>query len=194
MSKVAKTEMILDVALVLLKSQGDYGMTMRQVASRANMSLSNVQYYFKTKDALLKAMADRYFAQCLDELKGMEPVQDNDQLHETLAVMLATFLRHGMETSDMCRIFREYWAISTRNDAIKSHVLNYYQEMAATLISKLRLVADSEQHASETVSVMIPYIEGYSITAEAMPENLARVTELITGISIRLLKGANSGC
>ena len=47
MKKNAKAEKILDVALALLKTDGDYGVTMRQVAAHADMTLSNVQYYFK---------------------------------------------------------------------------------------------------------------------------------------------------
>ncbi|GAL09454.1 hypothetical protein JCM19233_420 [Vibrio astriarenae] len=62
--KSAKIEKVLDISIELLRQEGDYGVSMRKVATLAEMSLSNVQYYFKTKDDLLKAMADRYFQQC----------------------------------------------------------------------------------------------------------------------------------
>jgi AcrR family transcriptional regulator len=48
-----KTEHILQCAMTLLKASGDQGLTMRKVAEAADMRLSNVQYYFKTKELLL---------------------------------------------------------------------------------------------------------------------------------------------
>lgn len=59
-----KELMILDRALDMLKETGDSGLTMRKLAERAGMRLSNVQYYFKSRDHVLKAMATRYFEDC----------------------------------------------------------------------------------------------------------------------------------
>ena len=72
-----------------MKTEGDHGVTMRKVASSANMSLSNVQYYFKTKDVLLKALADRYFQACLEEIREMPPVES---LETDLENLLSDFL------------------------------------------------------------------------------------------------------
>lgn len=188
MKKNAKTEKVIDVGLTLLKTQGDFGLSMRKVATDAEMSLSNVQYYFKTKDDLLKAMADRYFEQCLEELKSVEALQDHARVQDELSVLLGMFLSHGVNISDMCRIFREYWAIATRNEAIERYVLDYYQEMANILTSKLLPVAKDDKSAKEAVSILIPYIEGYTVSAAAMPEDVQRITELLTTISMRILK------
>ena len=108
MKKNAKTEQILDIALVILEKNGDYGVTMRQVAAQSGMSLSNVQYYFKNKDELLKAMADRYFSQCLSDLRNIKQLGSHDVLHDELYMTLMAFLNHGASISEMCKIFREY--------------------------------------------------------------------------------------
>lgn len=187
MRQNAKSEKVLDVALELLKAQGDYGVTMRQVAANASMSLSNVQYYFKNKDELLKAMASRYFGACLEEMRGMEVIECSSSLEEDINDLLKGFLSHGLEVSEMCRIFREYWAISTRNSAIDIHIKDYYREMVVLLSNILRPAARSEQGISQAVSIIIPFVEGYSITALSMPESIDVVNKNLTKIVIELL-------
>lgn len=183
----SKVEKILDVALELLRTAGDYGLTMRKVAVNANMSLSNVQYYFKNKDLLLKAMADRYFVSCLDELKEMKPIRVSEDNAQELQDFLVVLLSHGMEMSEMCRVFREYWALSTRNTAIEAHVKLYYQELVEVISELLKPAAKSEQGLSEAVSLLIPYVEGYSITALSMPLDLEATVDLISASMLRLL-------
>lgn len=187
MKQNAKTEKIIDIALQLLKNEGDFGVTMRQVASLANMSLSNVQYYFKNKDELLKAMADRYFQSCLGEMRSLDAVQSNESAKEDINKLLTLFLSHGLEISEMCRIFREYWAISTRNKVIDEHIKSYYKEMVVILSGKLRPVAASEEGLSKAVSLIIPFTEGYSITALAMPEDIKSTTEMLLSTVMKLL-------
>ncbi len=55
-----KIEHMLNCAMTLLKDSGDQGLTMRKIAETANMSLSNVQYYFKTKELLLGALLEGF--------------------------------------------------------------------------------------------------------------------------------------
>tara|TARA_Y100000310_G_C20704311_1_gene833485 strand:+ start:12264 stop:12836 length:573 start_codon:yes stop_codon:yes gene_type:complete len=183
-----KAEKVLDVALELLKTEGDFGVTMRQVAVNAEMSLSNVQYYFKNKNELLKAMSDRYFKMCLDELRDMKIIHSKDTINEDIRVFLEDMLSHGLEVSEMCRIFREYWAISTRNDVIKEHVICYYREMSVILSDLLRPAAKSESGLSKAVSIIIPFIEGYSITAIAMPEDLKTTSDTLLRLIVNVLE------
>ncbi len=188
MNNNIKAEKILDIALKLLKSGGDHALTMRKVAVTADMSLSNVQYYYKNKNELLKAMADRYFKQCLDIMKNHKKIYPSENLNADLLKFLRGFLDHGIELSDMCRIFREYWAISTRNSVIDAYIKDYYLEMAKMLSEKLRPIAKSDKALSQAVSFIIPFSEGYSITGTAMPEQHDNIVEMIFMIVMRLLQ------
>lgn len=87
----------------------------------------------------------------------------------------------------MCRIFREYWAIATRNQMIEEYLFNYYKRMAEILAEKLQPVASGPQALSASVSVIIPYVEGYSIAASSLPHQFEEVTELLTSIVLKLL-------
>ncbi|MEM1111902.1 MAG: TetR/AcrR family transcriptional regulator [Pseudomonadota bacterium] len=193
MVKTAKTEKILDAAQQLLNAEGDYGLTMRQVALKTGMSLSNVQYYFKTRDDLLKALADRYFAGCLEELRALEIARSQDPSPRDLETLILIFLKHGWELSEMCRIFREYWAISTRNPAIDSYVKDYYREVASVLEAKLRPMASTDRGLSRAISLFIPYAEGYSITATAMPADMDTMAKTLADIMFELLQEQTQG-
>ncbi len=182
--KLAKIERILDIAIELLKKEGDFGVTMRKVATLADMSLSNLQYYFKNKNELLKAMADRYFQQCLTEIKNQPVLTCENELE----ILINAFLIHGRETSDMCRIFREYWAISTRNEAIHDYLQEYYQVLSVVMGEKLRSLAVSDRALSQAISVFIPYTEGYSVTAKALPEDLDAMSATLKTILWKCLR------
>ncbi|ELB2798368.1 TetR/AcrR family transcriptional regulator [Vibrio alginolyticus] len=183
--KSAKIEKILDVSIEVLRQEGDFGVSMRKVATLAEMSLSNVQYYFKNKDELLRAMADRYFQQCLDELAEQPELSDASELKNFISAQLS----HVYQVSDMCRIFREYWAISTRNEAIDAYLLAYYQSMASSLNKIFKPLAKDNVSVERAISVFIPFVEGYSITARALPVDLEHITQSISSIVLIQLTG-----
>ena len=183
----AKAERVIDCAMALLRNEGDRGVTMRRVAQDAGMSLSNVQYYFKNKDALLKAMADRYFYQCLEDIEGEQFLFETGDTKAALRLVIRNFLAHGLEVSDMCRVFREYWALATRNAEIEDYLVNYYSRLAAVLKEKLRPLAVDELALDEAVSMFIPVVEGYSITCPALPIDIDRMTELTADLLLSVL-------
>ena len=59
------------------------------------MSLSNVQYYFKNKDALLKAMADRYFYRCLEDIEGERFIATVYEFEQIVIELKAKVLEGG---------------------------------------------------------------------------------------------------
>lgn len=185
----AKAEKVIDCAMALLRNEGDRGVTMRRVAQDAGMSLSNVQYYFKNKDALLTAMADRYFYQCLEDIESEQFPDDTSGAKAALRPVVLSFLAHGLEVSDMCRVFREYWALATRNAAIESYLVNYYTRLAVVLKDKLRPLAVDEPALDEAISLFIPVVEGYSITCPALPVDIDRMTDLTTDLLLSVLRG-----
>lgn len=173
--KTGRIEQILDVALDILKTQGDFGLTMRKVAKLSEISLGSLQYYFKTKDDMLKAMVDRFFKQCTSMLNEIPPLTNEEDLDS----LLRLFLSDGDETSDMSCIIREYWAISTRNEVIRNYLDEYYESFSLIMLEKLRPLSVNEKALSQAVSILIPFIEGYSVVGLALPENLDSTNKLL---------------
>jgi len=188
MKKTNKAEKIIDCALMLLKTEGDHGVTMRQVAQRSDMSLSNVQYYFKNKDELLKAMADRYFGLCIQDIQGQVGLTEQGDIEAELSAMLLEYLRHGLEISEMCRIFREYWAIATRNEAIDQYLTDYYKRLIEALSRKLEPASASPEALTHAVSLIIPYVEGYTITSRALPVDIEQASRMLVTLVMSVLR------
>jgi len=73
-----KIEHLLNCAMDILKESGDQGLTMRKVAEAAGMSLSNVQYYFKTKELLLGALLEGYLLEYATSMQLLSLAEQDD--------------------------------------------------------------------------------------------------------------------
>ncbi|MEM8862372.1 MAG: TetR/AcrR family transcriptional regulator [Chloroflexota bacterium] len=181
-----KTELIIVTALHILAEQGDQGLTMRQVAKRAEMSLSNVQYYFRTKDALLAALIDFYLNESYEAYyKFIETIPEQDKPEATIRFLL---INPDMEF--VCRVFKELWAISERNDVVKKHLANHYRFYAEQLGEGLQALATPEcpkRNIDQAVSLILPLVEGYQITRDAIPLDAEALVQLLTAEVLRLI-------
>ncbi|MEM6624368.1 MAG: TetR/AcrR family transcriptional regulator [Pseudomonadota bacterium] len=179
-----KEQMILGCALELLKEDGDAGLTMRKLAGRAGMRLSNVQYYFKSRDDVLKAMATRYFAECAAQVHQLTKDNPASTKRERCELLIQAGLHHGDELSDMCRIFRELWAISSRNAAIRDHMSDYYKTFSALITGFVLGDAADQDCRNRLATLLLPFFEGYSVTASSVPMSTEQVAEMLTEIAI----------
>lgn len=155
---------------------------MRQVAVCADMSLSNVQYYYKDKDILLAALADMYFEECVVLLNEYRDSPKVGSPRKQLKSLILFFLDHVEEISDMCRIFRELWAVAPRNREIESHLIKYYQSLVENLNQILEPVFPNADQAHKAVAILVPYFEGYSIVNKALPYHKEETAEILTAL------------
>ena len=179
-----KELMILDRALDLLKETGDAGLTMRKLGERAGMRLSNVQYYFKSRDDVLKAMATRYFNECTEQIRRLTEDSAASTMRERARVLIQTGLHHGDELSDMCRIFRELWAISSRNAVIRDHMADYYRTFSSLIVDFFLGETADQDGRDKLTSLLLPFFEGYSVTASSVPLPTEQVVDMLTDIAI----------
>lgn len=57
----AGREDLIDCAIALIEERGSISITVAEVAARAGMSAANLYRFFESKDALVEAVADRWF-------------------------------------------------------------------------------------------------------------------------------------
>lgn len=57
----AGRERLAELAMALVTERGSQALTMNELAARAGMSAANIYRYFENKDALLEALAERWF-------------------------------------------------------------------------------------------------------------------------------------
>ncbi|MBO3761239.1 TetR family transcriptional regulator C-terminal domain-containing protein [Ciceribacter sp. L1K22] len=74
-----KEELILEAALDVFSSRGFHGSTIDQIAEVAGMSKPNLLYYFRTKDAMHRALIDRVLENWLEPLRAFDAAGDPEE-------------------------------------------------------------------------------------------------------------------
>lgn len=182
-----KKRKILNAALALLMESGDGGATMRKVADAAGMSLGNLQYHFRTRDDLLAEIVAMHFQKCLDDMDGLIAEIAHLTVRERARFIVLAGLRHGTELTDLCRIFRELWSISSRNERVRDQIRCYYAEFGERLACGVLGPGATAVDQARLASFIVPFIEGYSVTGPALPCSKEEVAEiLLQGLSATL--------
>lgn len=182
-----KETLILDCALKLLIETGDAGLTLRKLADAAGMRLSNVQYYFKSRDEVLKAMVAQYFGACIANLEKLLDESNAKTARERVRFLALSGLAHGIEISDMCRAFREIWAISSRNEIIDQALMNYYQSYADAMARFACPTPTTEAKRHQLASLLVTFFEGYSITGRALPMTMEQAADMLTDMAMSIV-------
>lgn len=182
-----KVERIFECSLSLLRESGDHGLTMRQVAARSEMSLSNLQHYFKTKEALLAGLIDFYLQSCV---AGVE--QQLAGVGSKGAARLKALIGFSIENPEMspiCKVFKEIWAIAERNEKIHEQLMGYYRMFVERLSTELKAIAPDCKpgRIRQAASLVVPLVEGYAITRDALPLDPPAMTALITRQILELI-------
>ena len=152
---------ILHAARGLLAIQGYAGLSMRKVAAETGMSLSNVQHYYQSKDALLEALL--LYTMDLFQTK-MDAI--------SAAMTSATRIDKFLSTCDMFleeisdpvthAIFFELWALASRNDfasRLMDKMLGRERKAIFNLICGLNPAISNEQYMQRAI-LIVAQIEG----------------------------------
>ena len=113
-------------------------------------------------------------------LDGYRHTPEDGTREEQLHHLILFMLDHVDHISDMCRIFREIWALSTRNEGIHSQLVRYYEVTLNKLTELLIPLADNREAAVTMACLLMPYFEGYSITFMALPEDKSETAQEVS--------------
>jgi len=124
---------ILDIAEQLLIEGGSAALSMRSVADRAQMSLGNLQYYFKTRDDLIEAVVEEMSRSYEERIKEivLSALTAEEQLFK-----LAEFMVEDFRTPAGSTLFWELWALSAHN-AAAAEAVNRFHDMERKTIRGL---------------------------------------------------------
>ncbi|MEM0964719.1 MAG: TetR/AcrR family transcriptional regulator [Verrucomicrobiota bacterium] len=179
---------IIRSALVVLKEEGTEGLTLRKVATHAQMSLGNLQYHYRNKSALFGGLAEHYFDECSEILQGYVPLSSEEDLSKRLRHLIDFILDHLDHLTDMCRIFRELWALATRDRQISCQLSDYYRVSRREMESLFLEITSSPEGSQRIVTLLLPYFEGFSITHNALGQSKEQVADLLTQLAFGLGK------
>jgi len=169
---------ILRITTGILSQEGADELSMRKIAKAANLSLSNLQYYYKDKNELLIATAQYYFQSCAQEVTqtlNLLKAETTFSIEKFLEKVLDLLLVKGKD-SEQSVMFREIWALSSRNEQLEKAVETYYKNYCIWMID---LIASFSKQPHELVSLLVPYVEGYAIMGSVLPLNKEAVIKLL---------------
>jgi AcrR family transcriptional regulator len=105
---------ILQAARALLAAEGYAGLSMRRVASEVGISLSNVQHYYQSKDALLEALLLYTMNVFQAKIDAISAAMQSDSPIDRFLSTVDMFLDEITDPVTHA-IFFEIWALASRN-------------------------------------------------------------------------------
>jgi AcrR family transcriptional regulator len=152
---------ILQAARALLAAEGYAGLSMRAVASKVGISLSNVQHYYQSKDALLEASLE--YTMELFQAK-MDSIRDEMQGATRIEQFLSTADMFLDEITDPVThaIFFEIWALASRNafaSNLMAKMVGRERKAIYLLIQGLNPAISDEEYMQRAI-LMVAQIEG----------------------------------
>ncbi|WP_282636880.1 TetR/AcrR family transcriptional regulator [Sphingobacterium thalpophilum] len=172
---------ILHVTIDLLSKEGGENLSMRGVAKASNISLSNLQYYYPNKEALLKAAIAQYFNGCQEAITARMEQSALDQATSgsIFFEQLLDLLLYNAKESDQAIMFREISALSSRNKDLELAIDAYYKDYCAWLTELIRPHA---QLPEKIVCLLVPYLEGYAGVGTVLPLSKNEVVQMLLDI------------
>lgn len=152
---------ILQAARTLLAAEGYAGLSMRAVASKVGISLSNVQHYYQSKDALLEASLQYTMELFQAKMDGISAEMQG-----------ATRIEQFLSTADMFldeitdpvthAVFFEIWALASRNafaSTLMDKMLGRERKAIYLLIRGLNPAISDDEYMQRAI-LMVAQIEG----------------------------------
>ena len=162
---------------------------MRQVASRTGLSLSNVQYHYKSRERLLVGITEHHLALCHDAMEAAV----GDPANVTIRGVIEASLLDA-RVAEVTPPFRELFALALGEPRVHELLMAHYRAAHTQLTQLLSLHAPhrSPSEVAEAASVLMAAIEGAylireatGVSAEAMVHRLEATTYAMLGLDGR---------
>jgi len=170
---------ILQAARTVLAAEGYAGLSMRRVAGEVGISLSNVQHYYQSKDALLEAVLlytmDVFQAKIDAISAAMQAESPIDRFLSTVDMFLD-------EITDPVThaIFFEIWALASRNAFASKLMDKMMARERKTIFNLIRGLAPGlgDEDTMQRAILIVAQVEGlmlFRLDRNARPEEFMLV-------------------
>lgn len=182
---------ILDAATAVFSRMGFHRARMEDVAQESGLAKGTLYLYYRSKDALIRALLERIFGWGRRDLEAS--LAGQGPAGEHLVELSRQMSKEVERLSILLPVWFEFYAIAARNEAVKSFVRRYFKEYTAALESVVREGVDRgefrEVDAGEAAVTIVSLFEGvtllWALDPEAVPagEHMeASVRLLIEGL------------
>jgi AcrR family transcriptional regulator len=152
---------ILHAARALLAAEGYAGLSMRRVAADVGISLSNVQHYYKSRDALLEALLLYTMDLFQKKMDGIAAAMTGASPIDRFLSTCDMFLEEITDPVTHA-IFFELWALASRNafaSGLMDKMLARERKTIFNMIRGLNPAIDDQEYMQRAV-LMVAQIEG----------------------------------
>lgn len=177
--EATRREQILQAAYEVASRKGIDGLTVRAVAAKAKLSHGLVLFHFKRKDQLVDALLDRVLATTVT-LDLSEDAPRIPRAPDRFGALLRHEVDRLSEEPRRIRLFLEYWALGTRQAAVRARIgagLERYRAALRTACEEL-VRAEPARFAGVTpdglAAVTVSVITGCAVQAAVDPGRFDR--------------------
>lgn len=124
-------EHILRAALALLVNQGSAALTLRRIAAESGMNVGNLNYYFRSKEELIRELLNAVIAsyeESFDEIIH-EPGASPEARLENLVMLIL----EDITTKKTTRFFPELWAMANHDPFVHDRMNELYERARVSL-------------------------------------------------------------
>lgn len=152
---------ILHAARALLAAEGYAGLSMRRVAAEVGISLSNVQHYYNSKDALLEALLQYTMDLFQTKMDGISAEMTSASPIDRFLSTCDMFLEEITDPVTHA-IFFELWALASRNafaSSLMDRMLARERKTIFNMIRGLNPAIDDQEYMQRAV-LIVAQVEG----------------------------------
>ena len=128
---MARLISILDAARELFMEAGYGGLTMRRVANRAGITIGNLNYYYRTKEDLLRDLLEYVTNDYLEEFERRRQIAGQSPEKQLLAVL--RFWIDDLNTPETTSFFPELWALGNHDPYVADLLDDLYAKARSPL-------------------------------------------------------------
>ncbi|MFT7460528.1 MAG: AcrR family transcriptional regulator [Planctomycetota bacterium] len=162
---LARLLSILEAATDIFMEQGYNSLTMRKVATQAGISIGNLNYYYRTKEDLLRDLLDFVINPYLDAFDQAREQAGESPTRQMEAVL--TFWIDDLATPETTVFFPECWALANHNPFVSTLLDDMYIKARQSLNDLIPQINPTlTEKESETIALyMCASMEGLTIFA-----------------------------
>jgi TetR/AcrR family transcriptional regulator, transcriptional repressor of bet genes len=173
-SEDARKEQILQAAFEVARRVGISGLTVRAVATEAEVSHALVLFHFGRKDHLIFELLESVIARTA-VLHVSEDIARFPHARDRLHALLQQEMVRQARQPEYTRLFLEYWALGARDEAIRTCINAHLEQYRAGFVAIMEEVLSAEPttfaraSARGLAAVAVSWINGCAVQAMIDP-------------------------
>lgn len=164
-----RIEAILDAATCILIDEGYARLSTRKIATRAGVRPGHLQYYYPTKQDVVRGLLERYLERATVAL-GEPLAASSASAALRLEALLDGILR-SQEDIESSRFFWELWALAARDPAVAEAMQSFYRSYWRVVVGAL-LAAEpalGRPRAERRAALLVAMLEGLTLFRSRTP-------------------------